>query len=160
MKKIIVILAMLVTSTAYADACSTALGNTFVPAQEVALCKQFSTAVSLDQTFSGTAQARYPAASVITPAVTYAASLGNITARHSIIAAGAPTSAFVALPAITLSVGDQFSVFNQGSNPVAIVPSTGSLNGAAALTPFSCPAGKRCDCIGITTALWGCGNLG
>jgi hypothetical protein len=141
MKKIIVILAMLVTSTVYAD-CQSNLGINFPANQKNTLCTNFSSAVSLDQAFTGIAQEKYPVAGVITPATAATAvAAAPITARHNVIAAGAPTAAFVQLPAVTANVGKQISVFNQGSNPVAIVPSTGVINVSAALTPFSCPSG-------------------
>ncbi len=95
-------------------------------------------------------------AMVITPSVTYGPGLGSMTQKNSIIAAGAPTSAFVELPAVTANVGKAYILYNQGSNPVAIVPKTGVINVGGALTPFSCTTLKRCVCDGLTTGVWGC----
>lgn len=156
MKKYLFIFSLLFVNTAYADNISDMMGLGMPGGLATEVDAQYSTSVGTDQTFTGTAQAKYPVAGVITPSVTYAASLGNLTARHNIIAAGAPTSAFVALPAITANVGKEIKVYNQGSNPVAIVPSTGVINVSAALTPFSCTTLKACQCVGLTTGVWGC----
>jgi hypothetical protein len=100
----------------------------------------------------------YPAAAVITPStgVPTPAAGNTLTNRYTILAAGAPTAAFVVLPVATSSVGKTFTVFNQGSNPLAIVPQTGVVNVSAALTPFSCTTLKECQCKGLTTAAFGC----
>lgn len=100
----------------------------------------------------------YPAAAVITPStgVPTPAAGNTLTNRYTILAAGAPTAAFVVLPVATTSVGKTFSVFNQGSNPLAIVPQTGVINVSAALTPFSCTTLKECQCKGLTTGVFGC----
>lgn len=103
-------------------------------------------------------QIRAPAAAVITPETSVPTpSAGNtLTNRNTIVAAGAPTAAFVVLPAATASVGRKYTVFNQGSNPVAIVPQTGVINVSAALTPFACTTLKECECTGLTTGVYGC----
>lgn len=100
----------------------------------------------------------FPAASVITPSTSVPTpSAGNtLTNRNTILAAGAPTAAYVVLPVITASVGKTYRVYNQGSNPLAIVPQTGVINVSAALTPFSCTTLKECQCQGLTTGVWGC----
>lgn len=103
-------------------------------------------------------QMLYPAAAVITPdtAVPTPSAGNTLTNANTILAAGAPTAAFVMLPAATLSVGKTYRVYNQGSNPLAIVPVTGVINVSGALTPFSCTTIKECECRGITTGVWGC----
>lgn len=100
----------------------------------------------------------YPSAAVITPStgVPTPAAGNTLTNRYTILAAGAPTAAFVVLPVATTSVGKTFTVFNQGSNPLAIVPQTGVVNVSAALTPFSCTTLKECQCKGLTTGVFGC----
>ena len=100
----------------------------------------------------------FPAAAVITPFVTYAAGSAALTGRNNIIAAGAPTSAFVELPAATANVGKTLKLYNQGSNPVAIVPASGVINVSGALTPYSCTTLKTCTCEGLTTGVWGCSS--
>jgi len=109
-------------------------------------------------TMQSGAQMKAIAASVMTPStssITPAAGF-TLSERNTIIAAGAPTAAFVVLPAATSSVGKRFTLFNQGSNPVAIVPQTGAINVSAALTPFSCTTLKECQCTGLTTGVFGC----
>jgi len=49
-------------------------------------------------------------------------------------------------------------VYNQGSNPVAIVPASGVVNVSAALTPYSCGTLKMCACEGLTTGGYGCSS--
>lgn len=100
----------------------------------------------------------YPAAAVITPStgVPTPAAGNTLTNRYTILAAGAPTAAFVVLPVATTSVGRSWTVYNQGSNPLAIVPQTGVINVSAALTPFSCTTLKECKCTGIATGTFGC----
>lgn len=105
---------------------------------------------------SGLQQPVFSAAAVITPAVTYGAGLGALTGRYNILAAGAPTSAFVEIPVPTANVGKKVTLFNQGSNPVAMVPKAGVVNVSGALTPFSCTTLKECECTGLTTGVWGC----
>lgn len=99
-----------------------------------------------------------PAAGVITPSTSVPTpAVGNtLTQGNTILAAGAPTAAFVVLPLATASVGKTFTVFNQGSNPLAIVPQTGVINVSGALTPFSCTTIKECTCTGLTTGVFGC----
>lgn len=156
MKKYFLTILLLAPGLAYADNVSDLMGLGMPAELASEVDAQYSSAVDTDQTFTGTAQSRYPAASVITPSVTYSASRGNLTARHNIIAAGAPTSAFVALPAATANVGKEIRLYNQGSNPVAIVPSSGVVNVSGALTPFVCTTLKQCQCTGLTTGVWGC----
>lgn len=114
-----------------------------------------------DVTFQGAGkQPVYPAAAIITPATSFPTpgAGGDLTARFTRIAAGAPTAAFVQLPRATANVGKTYSVVSLSSNPVAIVPISGDSQGAAAAaTPYSCTAGKFCSCTALTTALWGCG---
>lgn len=102
----------------------------------------------------------FPAAAVVTPATSFPTpgGAGGITYRNSIVAAGAPTATFVQLPLATISVGKTFSVFNQSSNPAAIVPISGDTQGvSAAATPFACTTLKTCDCTALTSANWMCG---
>ena len=118
-----------------------------------------STGFTTDLPFaSGGFQPIVPAAVVITPSTGVPTpSAGNtLTERHTILAAGAPAAAFVVLPLATASVGKKYTVFNQGSNPLAIVPQTGVINVSAALTPFSCTTLKECECTGLTTSAFGC----
>ena len=164
-----VLFLVLGASAAHADACSTDLTGFFNAEQANALCSRLpakllnvalgsSTGVR-DLTFaSGGYQPKFPAASVITPvtAATALATGSTLTNRTTILAAGAPTAAFVALPVITANVGKSYTVYNQGSNPLAIVPQTGVVNVSAALTPFSCTTLKECKCTGLTTGVWGC----
>jgi len=100
----------------------------------------------------------FPVAGVITPStasITPAAGY-TLTGRYSIVVAGAPTANFVVLPVATTVVGKSFRLYNQSSNPVAIVPQTGSINVSAALTPFACTTLKECECTGITNGNFGC----
>ena len=108
--------------------------------------------------YGSTAQPVFLAASVMTPStgVPTPAAGNTLSERNTIIAAGAPTAAFIVLPLATLSVGKSYTVYNQGSNPVAIVPQTGVVNVSAALTPFSCTTLKECKCTGLTTGVFGC----
>lgn len=105
-----------------------------------------------------TSQVIFPAASVITPStsVPTPAAGNTLSGRYTILAAGAPTAAYVVLPVATASVGKTYTIFNQGSNPLAIVPQTGVINVSAALTPFSCTTLKQCQCTGLTTGVFGC----
>ena len=183
MRKIflVVVSFFILSTSAFAD-CASNLGINFTPNQRLSLCKNFGSSVgqslipSTDNTFDlgssalqyrsiyvGTslvygpsAVSKVPAASVVTPFVTYAAGSAALTARTSLIAAGAPTSAFVELPAATANVGVTKELYNQGSNPVAIVPASGVINVSGALTPFSCTTLKKCTCQGLTTGVWGC----
>lgn len=171
MKRIIVALVLLLASasSAHADACSNDLTGFFKPEQATVLCSRLpakllnvaigsSTGVR-DVTFaSGGYQPKFPAASVITPSTSFPTpSAGNtLSNRTTILAAGAPTAAYVALPVITANVGKSYTVYSQGSNPLAIVPQTGAVNVSAALTPFSCTTLKECKCTGLTTGVWGC----
>lgn len=109
---------------------------------------------------STTANDSYPAAAVITPATSYPTpAAGNtLSRRYTILAAGAPTAAFVALPVATSSIGKKYTIFNQGSNPLAIAPNTGSINVDAALTPYSCATLKECECTGLSSTVWGCSS--
>lgn len=107
---------------------------------------------------AGGYQDKFPAAAVITPSTSVPTpSAGNtLTERYTILAAGAPTAAYVVLPVATSSVGKSYTVYNQGSNPLAIVPQTGSINVTGALTPFSCTTLKECQCRGLSTSTFGC----
>jgi hypothetical protein len=112
-------------------------------------------------TFASGAQVAYPVAVVITPATSFptpSATGSLLVQKHSIIAAGAPTATFVQLPLATASVGKTYSVFNQASQPAAIVPISGDTQGvSAAATPFICTTLKSCDCTALTSANWMCG---
>lgn len=104
-------------------------------------------------------QPQYPIAAIITPSTSFPTpNAGDtLTQVNSILAAGAPTAAFVELPAATANVGKTFTLFNQGSNPGGMVPISGdTVNVAAAATPFSCATGKKCDCTGLINSNWGC----
>jgi hypothetical protein len=118
----------------------------------------YSSAVGTDQVFTGTAQPKFPAAPVITPATAATAvAAAPLTRRNSILAAGAPTAAFVALPAATAVVGESYTIYNQGSNPLQIVPGAGNTaNVAGATTPFACATAKECECVGLTSTNFGC----
>ncbi len=103
----------------------------------------------------------YAAPPVITPDTAYPtpAAAKFLTGRYNIIAAGAPTAAFVSLPAATTLPNGAltYGLFNQGSNPVAIVGApSDTLNVSAAATPFSCTTLKYCECTRLTTTNWGC----
>lgn len=108
--------------------------------------------------YASGAQPKFIAAAVITPetGVPTPAAGNTLSERHTILAAGAPTAAFVVLPVATSSVGKVFKIWNQGSNPLAIVPQTGVINVSGALTPFSCTTLKECTCTGLTTGVFGC----
>ena len=116
--------------------------------------------LSGDLTFSGAgAGPKFPAPGNITPATSFPtpAGAGQLSARVNLIVAGAPTAAFVQLPAATANVGETFNVYSASSNPVAIVPISGdTANAAAAATPYNCAAGKWCDCFATTTGTWVC----
>lgn len=97
---------------------------------------------------------------VYTPDTAYPtpASAKFITGRYGILAAGAPTAAYLTLPQATAQAKTaSFGVFNQGSNPLAIVPYPGdTLNVSAAATPFSCTTLKYCECTVLTATNYGC----
>lgn len=97
-------------------------------------------------------------ATYVTPAATYGAGLGALSQVRSIIAAGAPTIAYVELPAATANVNKTRVLYNLAGGAVNMVPASGVVNVSAALTPYICPANKVCTCHGITTGIWGCGN--
>lgn len=121
-----------------------------------------ATANSEGLLFGSAVQPQFPAASVITPSTSVPTpGTGNTLSNPAtIVAAGAPTAAYVVLPLATASVGKTYKVYNQGSNPVAVVPQTGVINVSGALTPFSCPTLKECTCRGLTTAAFGCSVSG
>lgn len=117
-----------------------------------------STGWTTDLPFATSAQPQFVAATVITPStssVTPAAGY-SLSERRHIIAAGSPTLAIVVLPVATASVGKTYSLYNQGSNPVAMVPQTGVVNVSGAMTPFICTTLKECQCSGLTTGVFGC----
>lgn len=104
-------------------------------------------------------QPYFPLPAVITPSTSYPTpNAGDtLSARYSLIAASNPTATFVELPRSTPNAGKTFSLYHQGTNPVAIVPQSGdSLNATAAGTPFSCTTGKWCDCTTITSGIYAC----
>lgn len=182
MKRILaLLLAVIIPASAFADACSAALtGPSFTASQAITICNKFpgllttsfipasatpsvdigSAAKPIRNEYHGAGgfQDIYPAAAVITPSTSFPTpSAGNtLTQKRTILAAGAPTAAYVVLPAATSSVGKGYTLFNQGSNPVAIVPSTGVINVDAALTPFACTTLKECECTGTVTGGWWC----
>jgi hypothetical protein len=99
-----------------------------------------------------------PAGQVLTPAtdLTPVAGARLLQNRLSSVATAAPTLAVVfAQP--TASVGKVLRFYNQGANPVLILPEDGQVNASAALTPFICAAGKICTGTGFSTTkmLWG-----
>lgn len=98
----------------------------------------------------------FPAASVITPAVTYGAGLGAISAKLSVVATAGPTSQFLELPAPTANIGKTFEVVNYSANPLPLVPAAGVVNVSAALTPFACATQKKCDCTVLTSSGYWC----
>lgn len=168
-KSLIIAVALLVTAKAYAaapsyqalangcgipntDGCAKVLVDNMAQATPQALK---ATTVTLSGSGSNIA---FPAAGVITPStgVPTPAAGNTLSERLTILAAGAPTAAFVVLPVATSSVGKTFTVWNQGSNPLAIVPQTGVINVSGALTPFSCTTLKQCQCTGLTTGVFGC----
>ena len=118
----------------------------------------YSSNITTDPKFAAGIQPKFPAAAVITPSTSVPTpSAGNtLSNRRTIVAAGAPTAAFVVLPRATEVVGETFTVLNQGSNPVAIVPQTGSINVSGALTPFPCTTLKECQCTGLTNSTFSC----
>lgn len=142
----------------------TAIRASQIPATDNAIdlgsaAKSFRSAyIDTSVQYGSTAQPVFLAASVMTPStgVPTPAAGNTLSERHTIIAAGAPTAAFVVLPQATVSVGKSYTLYNQGSNPVAIVPQTGVVNVSAALTPFSCTTLKECKCTGLTTGVFGC----
>ena len=171
---IAVILSLFVSFSAYADASSCMGLGISAPAAEC-IDATYSSALTQSQLPAtdnaidlGSAAKTYrnvyshqsirPAAAVMTPstAVPTPAAGNTLSEVNTIIAAGAPTAAFVVLPVATASVGKTYRVFNQGSNPVAIVPQTGVVNVSAALTPFACTTLKECECTGLTTGVFGC----
>jgi hypothetical protein len=100
------------------------------------------------------------AAPIMTPDTAFPTpgSGSDLVAKVSIMAAGAPTAAFVQLPLATAAVGETYQVANRSSNPVAIVPISGNTQGvAAAATPFACTTLKMCDCTAVSTSNWQCG---
>ena len=183
MKKLLVLVTLLLARTAHAD-CVSDLGNAFTPNQTLQICSVLGTAIGsslvpetdnaidlgtaakefrsayigTSVTYGSGAGPVMAAASVITPSTGVPTpSAGNtLTNRTTILAAGAPTAAYVVLPVITSATGKSFKVYNQGSNPLAIVPQTGVINVSAALTPFSCTTLKECNCQAVSNAAWGC----
>lgn len=185
MKKILILAAIVLgsVSSVHAD-CLSELGIAFTPAQKLVLCSSFGSAIEQslvpadDNTsdigsaakqwrslyagtsvvYGATASDKYPAAAVITPSTSFPTpSAGNtLSNRHTIVAAGAPTATYVVIPAATAIVGQPYTVYNQSSNPAAIVPAAGVINVAAALTPYACSAGAVCSCRGLTSGVIGC----
>jgi hypothetical protein len=99
-----------------------------------------------------------PAGKVFTPAtdLTPVAGARLLSNRLGAVATAAPTAAYVfAQP--TASVGKVVRVYNQGANPLQILPEDGTINAAAALTPFACTAGKLCTCWGLSSSQMICG---
>lgn len=93
-----------------------------------------------------------PAGQVFTPAtnLTPVAGARLLANRLGAVATAAPTLAVVfAQP--TASVGKVVRIYNQGANPLLILPEDGAINATGALTPFSCAAGKICTGWGLST---------
>lgn len=143
----------------------TSIGNTFVhvsPTRISFAAGSAGTPVANVQSdgvaFPGTGQVVYPAAAVITPSTSYPTpAAGNtLSGRRTILAAGAPTAAFVVLPAATSSIGKAYTIYNQGSNPLAISPQLDTVNVQTAATPYSCASAKECECVGLNSTTWGC----
>jgi len=158
LKRIILSVLVLSTVSAHADNVTDLMGLG-MPAQLAAeVDAQYSSNIDVDPVYAAGVQPKFPAAAVITPSTSVPTpSAGNtLSNRRTIVAAGAPTAAFVVLPRATLSVGKTYSVLNQGSNPVAIVPQTGSINVSGALTPFPCTTLKECQCTGLTNSTFSC----
>lgn len=104
-------------------------------------------------------QPYYPASAIITPATNLTPVAGARIANQKVgmVATAAPTAVYVfAQP--TLSQGKSFSVYNQGASPAQILPESGTINEAAALTPYACAAKKWCECYGASTSLMLCNS--
>lgn len=92
-----------------------------------------------------------PAGAVFTPATNLTPTAGArlLANRLGSVATAAPTAAYVfAQP--TASVGKVVRIYNQGANPLQVLPEDGTINAAAALTPFACAAGKVCTGYGLS----------
>lgn len=112
---------------------------------------------------SGGAGVKYPAATVMTPSTTFPTppstpDTGDVLVQHyNVVATAAPTAAFLELPRATPNIGEDFVVYNQSANPVALVPQSGdTVNLSAAATPFSCATGKLCSCRGFSGTQFVC----
>lgn len=102
---------------------------------------------------------QHPAYSVMTPSTNSTpVAGGSITGIMSAVATAMPTAnSFVSLPAATPHVGKNFVVYNQSAHPLKLVPATGdSILPAAAITPFTCATGLRCDCLVMDGTSWVC----
>lgn len=107
--------------------------------------------------FSGTGtQPIYPAAAVITPKTDLTPAAGaRLSARNNAIATAGPTAQYVFVVP-TANVGKALSVYNQSGNPLPIIPESGTINAAAAFTPFICATTKDCECKGYSTGQMVC----
>lgn len=157
MKKLF-LLFLIVPSFAFADNVTDLMGLRMSAELASKVDQIYSSNITTNPKFAAGIQPQFPAAAVITPSTSVPTpSAGNtLSNRRTIVAAGAPTAAFVVLPVATASVGKTYSVLNQGSNPVAIVPQTGSINVSGALTPFACTTLKECQCSGLTSSTFSC----
>lgn len=169
MKKIILAL-ILFASAAHADNTSDLMGlgmssqlagkvdEIYSSAVTSSIIPATNDSVEIGSETKGLKNIAFAAAAVITPSTSFPTpTAGNtLSKRHTILAAGAPTAAYVALPVTASNVGKTFKVYNQGSNPLAIVPQTGTVNVSAALTPYSCSTLQECTCTALTSANWGC----
>ena len=152
-----------VNSTGTPKAFITPSSGTFVTQGSVVANSGVSTSAgdfSGDATFAS-GKGVVQAVAIITPSVNMTpAAASNMSATVNRFVAGSPTLAAGHLPAAsTTTVGKEYKVLNEGSNPV-LVFGTGSdtINATAAGTPHSCAAGKTCDCLGKAATAWQCGT--
>jgi hypothetical protein len=159
MKKLALLLGLVfIAQTAHAQQtlCRQNLVGPFTPFQAAEICEVFPGLLS----YKGAQKPTFPASVVLTPAVT--AITTPVTAQilsgaDSRIVSGSPTLAAVMLPQVTANVGKSYNLWSYSANPVIIQPQGGdTVNATAALTPYSCAAGKKCTCQGLSTGLWGC----
>lgn len=177
-KLIYLLLTALIAGTAYADTCATTLIPAFTANQATQLCSKYgpSQATSIIPQAGATiniggvaspianintAQLGFPLPAVLTPQTSYPtpASATILTARIGIIAAAAPTAAYITLPQATgiPATAQDRILLSLSANPVALVPYPGdTINSAAAATPYACAAGKKCVCTKTGAASWYC----
>lgn len=95
---------------------------------------------------------------IITPTTNLTPVAGaRLSNRVAYVVTAAPTAAFVFIQP-TLSVGKSYEVYNQGANPLPIIPEDGTINLTGALTPYVCATGKYCACTGLSTSLASCSS--
>jgi len=182
MKKAIIALlsVLLAFEGAWADTCATSLMPAFAAGQAKALCSKYgpSQATSIIPQAGATinvggvaspianistSQLGYPLPAVLTPQTSYPtpATATFLSARYSLMASGAPTAAYVTLPQATgiPQTSQARGLISRSGNPVAVVPYPGdTIGNAAAATPYSCAAGKFCDCIKTGSTSWDCNS--